>query len=114
MGLLSSFVLAGMPAAAQTSIYCVGKISNMLIYEDGGVMILPSFRGDWVKVCSVSSVWNTIPVEVCDRWLTTLTSALLADRFVTINYYSSTAACSQLPTYGSAPSPDYIMLQVYQ
>lgn len=114
IGLLSSVVLGGTPAVAQTSLYCVGKVSNMLIFADGSLMVLPSFRGDWVQVCSVTSTWKSIPTEICDGWLTTLTSALLADRFVTINYYSSTTACSQLPTYTNAPSPGYVMLQVYQ
>ncbi len=114
VSLASSLVVAGLPASAQTSLYCVGKVSNLLIMDDGGLMVLPSFRGDWIKVCSVSSVWKTIPTEVCDRWMTTFTSALLADRFVTVNYYSTATACSTIPTYANAPSPDYVLLQVYQ
>ena len=94
---------------AHAAVDCVGKIAKVLLYADGTVNIVGSWRGDYNFVCSTSGAFGSVPAEVCLSWYATLMKAKTDNLDVTV-YYNTNTACSALPTYGSSPVPVYIGL----
>lgn len=91
-------------------IWCNGTVTRVLVYGTGHVMVRPSFRDDWLMVCSVNDEWKGIDPTVCWSWLALAMTAQNEGQTVTI-YYSHPDAfdCSTLATYGSSPPPHYFM-----
>lgn len=97
------------PSQAHAAVDCVGKVAKVLLYEDGTVNIVGSWRGDYNFVCSTSGNFGNVPAEVCLSWYATLVKAKTDNLDVTV-YYNTNTPCSALPTYGSSPVPVYIGL----
>jgi hypothetical protein len=101
----ASFTL-GAQSAQQ---WCVGTLSFLFVDAAGAVNVLPSARNDYVQLCNVNGTWGNIPTTTCLAWLSLARNALQRGSAVTI-YYGDAPVCSALPTYGSAPVPNYVMM----
>ncbi len=109
MAMSAALVLLHFSPAARADQWCQGLIRHVLTDASGNVMAVPSFRGDWVQVCSISAAWKGISVDICKSWLGTLTALSLTQRTTTM-FYSGDTACNAIPSYGSAPAPGYIAI----
>ena len=95
---------------AHAAAYCSGKVTDMLVDKSGHVLVLPTFRGDWVGICNVNNAWKDVPATTCASWVTTLTSALLTGRNTVFSYLDPDAVCSTVSSYYDAPSPYYVSI----
>jgi hypothetical protein len=94
---------------AKATIWCDGKITQFYTDSSGNFMILPTFRGDWVQICSVQSEWKGISTQICNTWVATVISGTLASKVFTM-VYTDLGDCLQIPSYSSAPAPAYVRL----
>jgi len=90
---------------------CSGKISHVLMYSSGVVMIVGSWRGDYTVICSTDGSWGGIASETCLAWYGTALKAR-ADNTTVDVYYASpgSSTCATLPTYGGALVPGYLLV----
>ena len=86
-------------------VLCSGEVMNSYISVGGNLIIKPSWRNDYTKLCNV----NDEPI-VCSLWSGYVTTSM-NDNTSLIVSYSNEASCSNLSTYSSAPTPDYVMLK---
>lgn len=108
LAFFASGLVATSPASAATQ-WCEGTVTNVLVGADGQVMVLPSFRNDWVQVCNVGASWKSISTTICNMWVAFLTTAAASGRGITVFYYDA-PACSAMPIYSDSPAPGYINL----
>ena len=99
-------------AAAQ---WCSGTINALWVDSAGNVYIYPSWRADHLRVCNVneavaSAGGPSVSITTCLSWLSLLKAGNVAAKSM-ITHYVEAPACSAIPTYVSAPTPSYIMLQ---
>lgn len=99
-----------MSSPAHAAAWCEGKVVRMLASRGGEVQVLTDFRGDWLAVCNLEVAWKDIPPTTCASWVATLTTAIVTQNMVTIQYLDPVTVCSTIPTYGNAPSPNYVAL----
>ena len=97
----------GSGASHAADLYCSGTVQYVLLYYDGAVALLGSWRGDYTYLCSTSGSWGSIPPEVCLAWYATAVKAADDGKHVAIYYSPSSYTCTTLPTYSSAPVPFY-------
>lgn len=76
---------------------------NGRIYVSGNVISGATGTWNWVAICNVDIVENSIPVSVCGNWYAALLSAQAAGKIVHI-YYNDTnnngvADCSAFPSW---------------
>lgn len=91
--------------------FCDGTISKMYIDSSGGVVINPSYRYDFTKICNINVAWKGVSTETCKSWVSLALSAKLSKSNVKVRYKTNDInSCPTMPTYGSSPAPDYIML----
>ena len=91
--------------------YCAGKVLNVLMYSNGTVMIVGSWRGDFTVLCSIQGDWGSIPSETCFAWYGAALKARADNSNVTIYYPSDQGyTCANMPTYGGALVPGYFMV----
>jgi hypothetical protein len=89
---------------------CSGTVQYALLYADGTVNIMTSWRGDYTYLCSTSGSWapaTAVPQEVCLSWYATAVKAAAEGRHVAVYYSGTTYTCATLPTYSGAPVPLY-------
>jgi len=99
--------------ALASPLACSGTVRNIIQYADGRMMIFGSWRGDFTMLCNTATVWNGISTGVCSKWYATASIAYTTGRPVVVSYGDAgTATCGTLPTYQSAPPPDYLSLQL--
>lgn len=92
-------------------LYCQGTIQKMLMYSGGEVMMFGSWRGDWTTICKTDGSIGGVPTEVCLSWYAAALSARINAKPVTVYYADAAAAtCATLPTYTSAPTMGYFMI----
>lgn len=94
---------------ASAYVYCVGRISEILTEASGAVMVLPTFRNDWLQVCNLTGPWKGVPVDVCKSWVGTLTTVRITQD-LSMFYYDAESSCSSIPSYANASSPGYIRI----
>lgn len=111
VGILAALfgLLGGLPAHAQGPAYCYGTVRYTLTAADGVVLVMPSFRNDWIQVCNTTTTWNGVSGSICNIWVAYLTTAAASQKQVIIAY-SSLSSCGGMSTYGSAPAPTYISI----
>lgn len=111
--ILALSVTALIPAQAGTALWCSGTIATHWIDAGGTVYVLPSWRGDHIALCNVNANSAAgITPTVCLGWAAIIRAAMQRSAPTTIHYGDApVASCSQIPTYQSAPSPSYLMLQ---
>ncbi len=95
--------------ASADQVWCSGKVSNLWVSSDGTVFVLPSWRGDHIGFCNLSRDVGSISAKTCASWYGLLAIAVSNKADTTI-FYPDAPSCSTMPTYGSAPSPYYVML----
>jgi hypothetical protein len=85
---------------------CTGTVNGALLYADGSVNILGSWRNDYTVICNTNGTFGNVAPEICLAWYATALKAVGTTRQVNI-YYAATHTCATLPTYWSAPAPTY-------
>lgn len=96
-------------APASAAVWCNGRITQVYTERGGGLLILPSFRNQWIQICSVQTEWKGILPQTCNAWASTVISGMLAGKAFTVAY-TELDDCAQIPDYQNAPSPAYVML----
>lgn len=62
----AALVLA-FPAYAGT-LACFGRLSQVQTAASGELSVLLAWCGDWITLCSATTIWKGVPIEVCKRW----------------------------------------------
>lgn len=106
---LVAALLFAFPIAGVTAVDCRGTVNQVLLYADGTLNVLGSWRGDFTFLCNTNGTIGNVPTEVCLGWYALLTKAKADNLSVTVYYFTNTA-CNALPTYASAPVPVYVGL----
>lgn len=88
---------------------CSGTVIRALLYSDGSVNILSSWRNDYTYICNTNGTFGGVAPEICLAWYATALKAIASNKQVNI-YYQATHACATLPIYSSAPVPTYFGL----
>ena len=95
------------------AIQCSGKISQSYVDWDGNLIVLPSWRGDFVRLCNIrqsqTGDGKTIDPVTCKGWFAEVLAAVAADKG-TVVFYDGIASCSTVPTYYSSPLPNYVLI----
>lgn len=93
--------------------WCSGSITAAWVHANGELYVLPSWRGDHIRLCSttamISAGGQSVEPTVCLGWLSTIRLAM-ANNKQTIIYYPDAPVCSAIPTYSGAPAPVYVMV----
>lgn len=101
-------LLASLRVEAAAS--CSGTVGTVLLYYDGSVNVLTSWRGDYTYVCNIHGGWAGISQEVCLGWYGALVKAQADSLNVIVYYNAGSYTCGNLPTYAAAPPPYYLGL----
>ena len=104
-GAFSTGLAVATSAAPQ---WCQGTVANLFVYSDGNVYVLPSYRGDYTRICNVNADTGGVSVINCVAWLAMLRNAVQRQSTVLV-YYADIPACNSFPTYGESPLPGYVM-----
>jgi hypothetical protein len=102
-------LIAASGNAHANPIWCTGTLSHLWVDSGGVVQVLSSWRQDHTAICSITTTWNAIPVDVCRSWYALLLTARASGQRITTMYFHN-STCSTLPTYNSTPAPSYVML----
>lgn len=108
--LLGMLVMPLMARAQSYDIWCSGTIAKVLAENDGSVLFQSSWRGDWLEACSLKGTWNNIGPLTCSVWYSLLVTAYSGQKQTTMEYSSPYSACADIPTYGNAAPPAYVMV----
>lgn len=108
-GFMLGAALALLSFQSNAATDCTGTVTRALLYGDGTVNLLTSWRGDYTEVCNTNGTFGSIAGDVCLSWYATALSAIAHGKQVNI-YYAGTYTCATLPTYWSAPVPTYFGL----
>jgi hypothetical protein len=92
---------------AAADIYCTGTVQYVLLYGDGTVSLVGSWRGDYTVLCNTNGTWGNIATEICLAWYGTAVKAAAESKHVAVYYSPSSYTCATLPTYGSSSVPYY-------
>lgn len=103
------FLLNSVTANAATQ-WCYFNVDYIWTSANGSLFFYPKERGDHIQVCNIDQPYQGISTTVCKSWFQTLTVATAIKKRVIIQY-NDAPACTSLPTYSSAPVPNYIMLE---
>jgi hypothetical protein len=104
-----SVALSTTPASADA--YCSGLTTTALSYSNGDVMVLPVWRGDWLKLCNLNTTRNSVTPQTCFAWFSTINSSILYNKEV--GYYfggMDPTGCATVATYDGTPAPVYVRL----
>ena len=87
-------------------------MNDVLMYSDGRVAVLTSFRSDWVVLCGVRDEFKSIDPLVCWGWYSLVMTAKKEAKDVRIYYnHPDVVSCSTLPTYSSSAPPVYVHIK---
>jgi len=89
--------------------WCSGKITHTYLYEDGTLFINGDWRNQHTAICNINKDRQGISPDVCKSWLSIAMAAKLSEAKVIV-YYKDVPSCSDIPQYGGAPNPGYLML----
>lgn len=91
---------------------CEGKVKDVWTENDGDTYINGSWRNAHTKICNVKNVWKTIEPDVCKVWISYAQLAYASDATLMVRYFDSdVTSCAEIPDYGAAPAPNYLMLR---
>jgi hypothetical protein len=92
-------------------LWCQGTTNQIWTTAVGDVMLVPSFRGDHIKICNFDTAVNGISTKSCEQMLHTLRYATATGLQVLVKLQDTgTATCATLPTYHLTPAVYYVML----
>lgn len=110
--LLVALFTASGAVRANKYVFCRGEIMHVWVAGSGSMNIRASWMNNHTQVCRIGSSWKGVSSEVCNAWLSIAQAAQVSQQSVTVRYNSDDiASCSEIPAYGSSPSPNYIMLR---
>ncbi|MGH7867468.1 MAG: hypothetical protein ACREP9_07500 [Candidatus Dormibacteraceae bacterium] len=103
-------LLLGAPAALANQ-WCSGTLFSVYMDSTGSVIIKGSWRNDHTEICNDQGTFGGIDGVTCLAWFGLAVRAQAAQSTVTV-YYPNYAGytCANLPTYGSALVPNYVMI----
>jgi hypothetical protein len=91
---------------ARADLSCSGKITAVLLYSDGSVLIGNNWRNDYTKICDTQG--GSVPTEVCLAWYGAALKARAENTTVGVYYYGTpSSSCATLPIYSNTPPPAY-------
>jgi hypothetical protein len=100
------------PALA-ADVACQGAISASYVDWDGNLLVSPTWRGDWLRICSVRTTITgngvTVDPTTCMGWASFVRQAMSGNK-QTVMRYRDVASCTQVPSYYSSPLPEYLMV----
>lgn len=95
--------------------FCKGKIQTVWVEGDGDVYIVGSWIGKHTRICNVNREWKSIEVDSCKTWVSIAQLAYAAKSDVVVRYNDdATNSCAELPDYGDAPAPNYVMITQFE
>lgn len=53
---------------------CTGTIRGLYIDGGGNVIVNPSFRGDWIPICNVTTSSSGVDPATCKSWMALATT----------------------------------------
>lgn len=93
-------------SANAASISCEGKLTGVYISKDGDVIVHASWRNDWTRICNVNAEGMQ---STCPLWASYAATAFQNQLNVRM-VYGNIARCDQVPTYNTAPTPEFFLL----
>lgn len=103
-------MVAGTNAALAAPQYCEGTVLDTYVDSDGNLQTLPSWAPSYVMLCNVNQTTGGVSATTCLTWFSIIKSAQTRQS-KTLFFYSNAPACNQMPTYSSAPTPGYVMME---
>src|SRR5882672_1874021 len=96
--------------AARADVFCQGTLATMHVMTDGTLLINPSWRSDYIRICSLSG--TPTQMTVCASWAAIAKEAIRSAKNVAAYYFDSsgTLTCAGLPSNTAAPTPALFML----
>ncbi|BAN46031.1 hypothetical protein [Metapseudomonas resinovorans] len=111
MRTLSFIALMALSTIAQSAaLYCPGKLAQVIVYGNGNLMILSTWRSDWTVLCNLKGT-PSVDSVTCSHW-SSLAAMAFKEGSQVGAYYDVPAGttCANLPTYARAPVPVYFRL----
>ena len=93
---------------SSAAVNCGGKLERVYVDSSGQVIIWPTWSESYHTICSVNGDWNSISRDTCKSWLSVALALKISGTNARVRY-SSLDNCSNIPTYGNAPKPNYLM-----
>jgi hypothetical protein len=112
---IAALVCATVPVSSQAALqWCTGTISHSWVDAGGSFFVLPSWRGDHVRLCNVKATLSdaqvgSIDPATCKSWVALVLQAVATNKSMIIQYPDA-PACNAIPHYHQAPLPSYVML----
>lgn len=91
------------------SVWCNGTIKHTYVDFDGTLYINGTWRNEHTAVCNLNMPRLGVSVETCNAWLSIAMAAKLSKTKV-VTHYADIPSCLEIPQYGQAPKPSYLML----
>jgi len=110
LGFLALMLILASSTSLAAPQWCYGTVGYLWMYKNGDLYVNTSWRGDYVRVCNINQNLGSVTPQNCASWLTLLRNAV-TNKENTIIFYDDAPACKDIPTYGRAPVPGYVMLQ---
>lgn len=104
-------LLSVFSADAFAALYCSGKVVRSYVTKTGDLVILGSWRGDFMRLCNLNGTVDNVSSVTCSMWASYAATSITAKKKVYLSYYvDDTNTCTNLPTYSNTPTPGYFML----
>ncbi|HMV58932.1 MAG TPA: hypothetical protein PK999_12800 [Nitrospira sp.] len=98
------------PVAQSAALSCTGTLTDVANSAAGELRIKPSWRGDWITLCSTAVVLNGVQTEACKRWQAQALAAQLTAANTWVQYDNPVApSCATMGTLGNADRPGYLV-----
>lgn len=104
--ILSASLCTGQVAAETT--YCIGYVTHSYISASGSLNVRGDWRNDYTQVCNVNGD-KQISAVTCSLWTSYIANSMTANKKVIFSY-KNIDSCANIETYGSSPSPSYVLL----
>ena len=96
--------------ANAVNLWCTGFVKRIFVDNNSKVFVLGDWNSNYAMICDLDTTWNGIMPESCKAWFAMLQGAYHAKSKTTVQYWNvSSATCSDIPHYGAAPAPAYVM-----
>lgn len=97
------------PALA-VNLWCTGTISRVYVDSGARVFVKASYHPSYTQICDLDTTWKGVNPDTCKAWFAMVQGAYHAQTSVIIFYSGlSEASCDEIPTYGGAHGPGYVM-----
>ena len=108
MAVMTMLVLSHQASAA--NLWCTGTVKRMFVDNYSKIFVLGDWNSNYAMICDLDTTWNGITPELCKAWFVMLQGAYHTKSNTTIQYANtSIATCLDIPHYGAAPAPTYVL-----